>query len=46
MNATEIVELIFRIIAMILVSASVIGIVGYGAQEIVTGIQMRKHRKR
>ena len=45
MNAIEIVELIFRIISMLIVSASVICIVAYGAQTLADGVDTRKKKK-
>lgn len=45
MNAAEIVELVFKIIAFALASASVIGIVWYGVEAIVAGIGMKKKRR-
>jgi len=45
MNAREIVELIFSIIGALIVGASVVCIVWYGAEAIVDGVRTKKGKR-
>jgi len=46
MNASEIVELIFRVFGFGLGAAAIIGMVFYGAQFVIDGMQLRRGKKK